>query len=786
MGDSDQPDAPRLSDTISELEGTMASVSKPPPVDPLSGTMASVGEADAAPRSGSWRAGSADRYEIGELLGKGLQGEVKRAFDRVLERDVAMKILRGAGELAVDDVNRFIAEARLMAQIAHPHVMPVFDAGAVNDGRPFFTMPLLKHRTLAEYLAELATQPTVPMVRLMRHFANACMAVHAAHERGVVHRDLKPQNMILGPTGDLLVTDFGLARLGPSPLTQPGTMVGTPLYMAPEQARGEPIVDARADVYSLGAVLYELLTLRRPIEKSTLPEQLVALLHDMPIPASERVTDRPVPRDLSDLAMECLAKEADGRPPSAAALVDRIEGWLDGRFEEERRHAEAERRIAEARESWRAAQALTRTVARERVELDRQSRAVPPHAPLEEKERLWGLEEDLARVETQRDDAEEAAIVALDAALDAVPEHPTAKEEWVSLQLGRRERYLAMGDERAARRATRQAVRVGGEEVRRRLEQPAVLRIECALPATIERFEPSHGRLTTRSLGSIQTVREVPAGSYRVRIEGQQVSYLPFVAQAGEAVVLEVDIPERVPSGFAWIHTGVAELGGDDGTGDTRTVEVPGFALARAPVACGEYLRWLRSMDDPMDALLRGPRATAEGGPYWKIIDGKVAIPPEDEDGDTWDAAFPVFGISAHDAEAYIAWLSERDGIAYRLPTDREWERAARGADGRHHPWGQRFDPALCKMRSSRPGQPRPEPIGTFTTDVSPFGVVDMAGGIAEWTSSLYLDDERFRCVKGGAWSSRAHRCAAAFRGSMDVAHVSADLGFRLAVSAAD
>ena len=782
MGDSDKPAAPDLSDTIAELEGTMASVSDPGPVDALGGTVASVdGGESTPPRSGAWSAASDDRYEIGELLGKGLQGEVLRAFDRVLERDVAMKIIRGGESLDVGAVSRFVAEARLMAQIAHPHIMPVFDAGAVKDGRPFYTMPLLKHRTLAEHLQELARRPQVPLVRLMRHFANACMAVHAAHERGVIHRDLKPQNMILGPTSDLLVTDFGLARIGPSPLTQPGTMVGTPLYMSPEQARGEAQVDSLADVYSLGAVLYELLTFERPIEMPSLPQQLVALLHDRPTPPSERVKGRAIPVDLSNLAMQCLEKDSKDRPPSAAALVDRIEGWLDGRFEEERRQAEAERRIGEAREGWRSAQALTRTVARERLELARRRRDVPPHGSLDDKGALWDLEEDLARIETQRDDAEEAAIVALDAALKAVPDHPVARDEWVALQLERRARYLTLGFEGDARRAARHAIRVGGDEVRRRLERPARLQIDSAMPATVERYEHRHGRLISRALGPLHATREVTAGSYRLRLEGDQVSYLPFVARPGETVQLKVSVPGAIPSGFAWIHAGPAQLGGDD-AGEIRSVEVPGFALARAPVTCGDYLEWLSALADPMDALLRGPRATAEGGPYWKIVDGQVAIPEEDEDGDSWDPSFPVFGISAHDAEAFIAWRTARDGVPYRLPTDVEWERAARGADGRVHPWGERFDPALCKMRGSRPGQPRPEPIGAFPTDVSPFGIIDMAGGIAEWTASLYLDDPRFRCIKGGAWSSRAHRCAASFRGSMDVAHVSADLGFRLAL----
>ena len=756
-----------LADTIAELERT------------------SVRDSGA---TGDWSIAPSERYELGEIVGAGAQGDVLRAVDRVLGREVALKALRQDGiEL---DIGSFVREARLMAQIAHPNIMPIYDAGLLPDGRLFYTMPLLEQRTLAELIVQISLGEDMPLVRRMRLFANACMAVHEAHLKGVVHRDLKPHNMVIGPSGELLVTDFGLARREDEDTREKTAAdddrpVGTPLYMSPEQARGEP-GDATSDVYSLGAILFELLTLERPIERANVVQQLVAVLQDVP-PFAHQVSSA-APLDLSQLAARCLSKDPAERPASALAVVEGIEGWLEGRFEDERRLQECRTRVEHAQERLGVATRLSDSIRALEAQLVAMRRDTPEHAPLEIKQPLWEMEGNIERLVFERDEAEEAAVASLELALRARPTDESAKSAWVDVQLRRRERLLEAGHEVLARRAAARAIRVGGVVLEQQLYGQGRLWVQTDHPVWLERYAVRGGVLQPSEPVAIEQQMDVPPGSYRLRanVAGVDV-FLPLKIDAGEtlSVGFHPGLQSALPRGFALVHGGRTRLGGDRDavhSEPARVVEMHGFGMSRRPVTAGEYLEWLQTFDDPAEALLRGPRATAEGGPYWKTRGGVVVIPEEDSDGDAWHPSFPVFGITRIDAEAYIAWRSRRDGRHYRLPTDDEWERAARGADGRRHPWGDRFDPALCKMRLSRPGQFRPEPVGAFSTDVSPFGILDMAGSIAEWTRSPYRDDPQHASVRGGAWSSRAHRCAAPFRGSMNIEHVSADLGFRLLV----
>lgn len=781
---TDAPD--RLHNTIAELDRTMGSELPPPARVPTGFTL-------------SQRTAAA-RYELLDELGSGQQGKVIRARDRILLRDVAMKLLHANGPMDADAASRFVAEAQLTAQLEHPHVIPIHDAGQLPGGRPFYTMPLVTHRTLADVLDALRAGQTEPtLVRRMRLFSGACMAVHAAHEAGVIHRDLKPQNLLLGRTGELMVADFGLARLtgGQAQVrterrlveTLAGSPMGTPLYMPPEQARGDlEALGPHSDVYALGAILYELLTLRPPIVERTFAAQLAAILTQSPV--APHVLDTSLPQDLGELALAALAKKPSRRPRHASDLVDVIDGWLEGRFEQERRRSHARARVSFARERQKAADVMSEQAQRLAGQVRHHWVETPEHAPLSEKEALWTMEAELDELRLRRDSLEDEAVASLEAALIAAPEEEAARHALIERHLARRRRHLDAGEVRLAAAAEREAIRWGGEEVRSRLHASAEVRLVGPDPMLLGRYTPHNGRL------SLVDRREVPAGSvslepgsYRLEAEvDQRLAYLPFVVEPGRRLELDFDpTPLRaLPLGFAWIHGGTSRIGGDGDASrlePARDVFLEGFGMGLYPVTCAEYLEFLRSGYEPPEAALRrAPRASADAEPYWRLVDGGVDMPKEDADGDSWNPRFPVLGVSAQDAEAYADWRSGLTGLRHRLPTDDEWERAARGADGRRHPWGDRFDPAFCKMRLSRPGGFDPEPVGAFPTDVSPFGIRDMAGTIAEWTASAYREEPTQRSVRGGAWSTRAHRCAATFRGMMIESHASGDLGFRLVI----
>jgi hypothetical protein len=264
------------------------------------------------------------RYELLGLLGRGGMGEVYRARDPELHREVALKLIRG-GDASETAVRRFRLEAETVAALDHPGLVPVYEAGE-HDGCPYLVMKLLPGGTLADRVAALrADRPAA--VRLL---ADVARAVHHAHQRGVLHRDLKPGNILLDADGRPLVADFGLAKRldgGPA-MSVSGAVVGTPAYMAPEQAAGRKDVSTAADVYALGAVLYELLVGRSPFHGESVLDTL------------RRVADEPPPRlrdadptidpGLELVCLRCLEKDPTKRYPTAAALADDLDRWRAG------------------------------------------------------------------------------------------------------------------------------------------------------------------------------------------------------------------------------------------------------------------------------------------------------------------------------------------------------------------------------------------------------------------------------------------------------------------------
>lgn len=220
---------------------------------------------------------------------------------------------------------------------------------------------------------------------------------------------------------------------------------------------------------------------------------------------------------------------------------------------------------------------------------------------------------------------------------------------------------------------------------------------------------------------------------------------------------------------FAYVPRGPFVFG-DRGEG---MAEEPGFLIGVFPVTQGEWCAFLNATAarDPEAAWARVPRQgggpQGSGGQYWErpAAGGAYVVPERDRDGDAWNPRWPVVAITWDDAVAYAAWRTEVTGRPHALPTDRQWEKAARGVDGRVHPWGDRFDPALCKMQDSRPGRPAMEPVGAFVTDASIYGVRDLAGATRDWCADGDFDgDATKRPVRGGAWLGSAEFCRATAR----------------------
>jgi serine/threonine-protein kinase len=265
-------------------------------------------------------------YELQQELGRGGMGVVYLARQSSLNREVAVKmILRGQFATQLDR-ERFETEAQSAAKLDHPGIVPVYEVGEI-EGRPYFSMKHVAGTTLAQRLA----QGPLPPREAARILATVARAIHFAHMRGVLHRDLKPSNILLDANGEPHVTDFGLAKqltADGETVTKTGMMLGTPAYMAPEQAAGiRGQVGPQSDVYSLGVILYHMLTGRPPFQAASPAEMMLLVLEQDPVPP--RMLNPKADRDLEMICLRCLQKPIDLRYPSAAALADDLEAFLN-------------------------------------------------------------------------------------------------------------------------------------------------------------------------------------------------------------------------------------------------------------------------------------------------------------------------------------------------------------------------------------------------------------------------------------------------------------------------
>jgi serine/threonine-protein kinase len=792
---------------------------------------------------GAWSQAPIDtgRYLVGPEIGRGGMGRVHLAVDCDLGRSVALKTLHAGGQRTREVLARFLEEAQATGQLEHPNIVPVHELGLFPDGTVYFTMKLVRGRTLHQIIrlfarGDAATRAQFGRVRLLSAFQQVCLGVAFAHSRGVLHRDLKPSNIMLGAYGEVQVMDWGLAKIGATAtapdvaeddtLLEPvvttgfadwggdtqvstvrevlqdqrtlaGKIFGTPQYMSPEQALGKVAeVDERSDVYSLGAILYEILTWQPPVDGDNALVVLEKVRTGEIVPARRRAPENRIPPELEEICQRALALAPGDRYQHARALADDVEQFLEGRKEQERKEREAAERHGAAEEElarWAQHQRRAQELAGEIRAL---ASTIKPFEPPARKRPLWALERALADAEVGAAESFGRAVDLYSQAVAAAPAHAAARARLAELFL---QRFEDAEDRRAHTDAAYYRKLVERHDDGRlagRLRGDGVIGVATDPPGAevlVARYEEQDRVLVPRPQGTLgrTPLRDLPLqmGSWllTLRLAGRRDVQAPLRIARGARPALELPLfrDDEIGEGFVYVPGGTFQAGGDPmapGAWTRHPRRVSGFFIAVFPVTAAEYLEFVNDLAarNPEAAHARLPRVNPTSGQCWTTgPDGAYRL--LDVDGELWDARWPVVGVSFEDAQAYCAWRGTRDGRVYRLPTEEEWEKAARGVDGRFFPWGDHFDATFAKMRASRETAPRPEPVGAFAIDASPYGVRDLAGGVREWCDDWFDEARTLRATRGGGFFSAEISCRACHRSGARPVQVNTDLSFRLA-----
>jgi serine/threonine protein kinase/formylglycine-generating enzyme required for sulfatase activity len=768
------------------------------------------------------RGSTLGRYLVLELLGTGGAGVVYAAYDPELDRKVALKVLRP--QEATGDAERrqarLLREARAIAKVSHPNVVAIFDVG-VNDGQVFLAMEYLAGGTLRQWMGARRR----PWREVVAMFIEIGRGLAGAHAEGLIHRDFKPDNVLLDKAEKPKVLDFGLVRLttdlessGSSPslpslpavagtardaqkaLTRTGSLVGTPAYMAPEQFLGLPI-DARTDQFAFCVALFEALYGERPFEGENVLNLAVSVTEGRVRPDAKR-TD--VPGWVRSAVFRGLQAKPDQRFSSLERLLAVLEndpvvrrrrrafaiaatslvvaGSLAVRHTLASKRQELDRQVAE---HVGAASAALREASSKRLDAtDLRTRALGAFDGYDEAkgEELWSQSLSLA------DEARAAfrrGIQRLEAASLLVPSPGLRVQTADAIA-----KYLDVGDLPANELATglRQLAAFDNDGSRlRRLNAPAHLKLGTGwarLAASLELYDPT----TFRRVGSSKPMGETPLslelapGSYRLTFAPGAAtagfSY-PLTLSAGENFETTLEVPPRskVPPGFVYVPEGRFLFGSSDEeiravfleTTPIHETRTAAFLISRFETTIGEWISYLDSL--PLaERERRRPQGRKDGlGGFidlHRAPDGKwvlqfraTNVTYSVREGEPFHyrdrlaranqdwLRFPVTGISPKDALAYAEWLDRSGRVpGARLCNEREWERAARGADGREFPHGNRLLPADANFDLTygrKDGAYGPDEVGSHPESTSPFGIDDLVGNVWDITTSV-LDKDQY------------------------------------------
>ncbi|MDF7800291.1 bifunctional serine/threonine-protein kinase/formylglycine-generating enzyme family protein [Pontiellaceae bacterium B1224] len=803
-------------------------------------------------------------YSSIKPLGKGSFGEVHSALDTLLGREVAIKSLKKQFREEEEVVDRFLKEARGTAQLEHPNIMPVHEMGVMDELGIFFTMKKIEGDTLKEILDRLESNTSFYLKKytmnvLLEVFLAVCNGVAYAHSKGVIHRDLKPANIMAGAYGEVLILDWGLVKsLNEQDGTQSavqlrmdefevgtntldGAISGTPNYMSPEQANGKiDAINFQSDVYSLGAILYHILTFLPPFERTQLRKLLENVKNGRFIRPRHRRPELKIPRELDAICMKAMAHLPENRYQTVEHFAEDIRNYiahrevsaykaprhvrywktmrrnpikssavgavliallllrtvqvsaLYGEYKGNLEDGNAKLKIAEALrdEAWATYDAL-------------KSLRVSTVA-IQRSEKETDLEEQLENLITEMNVNYQLATSFYEAVpprfsrrQPVVDGYHTAIKDLIGFALYREDYQTARlwhqwSSEKVKswKRPLNAEDQAYLNDVQKIIESMGSLVIngsENVDEVVVMPYINDDGMLLTgdpliKETEFPITIESISEGSYLLQLtlkNGQSLPY-PVNILHGEQVEISPDIPDEIPAGMAFVPGGKFVYGGPFSRFYRQhEVDLSAFFIKETEVTVGEYLAFWKTLTDVKKkeeymSRLRFSRSERKYTDAW-TANGEIEDP-------RLKAEYPVVGITVDAAEAFCVWKSGQFGATVRLPTAQEWEKAARGVDGRTYVWGNGYNKNLNLTLTKYNVQgkeifPFWAPPGSFKRDVTVYNAYDMAGNVREMTSTLLPESTDLYQIKGGSASTPDNFLPCS--NSSDTPVVPSDVGFR-------
>ena len=720
------------------------------------------------------------RYQLEKRLGQGGMGVVYKARHIFLKTAHAIKVI--LPDLVGNDPNlvtRFRQEALAAAAIRHQNIIAVTDFGVVRGTMPFLVMEFVQGKSLQDIMAEEGAMGPLRAFELMQAI---CSGIAAAHRQGIVHRDLKPLNVMICddmPISEAVkILDFGLAKiksgelLGSFIAAQTTGLMGSPFYMAPEQWSDEP-PDARADVYSLGVMLYQMLCGEVPFKGSSIPSIMKKhLTSDVPSMASKGFD---VPPQIENVVRHALEKEPNDRTPSAEEFARELREAMASASAQLRRTADSAEPLDPSKTIVSAPPAdtfpPTGSTTGSTTAFDPLAGTISAASLEEEEHKTLFAQRELAREAAARQRLEQEEAARLKAEEEKRNQEAAAKEkerkhleELVAAQ-------TKVLEEKLTQLASTMSPKAGAVDAEAtHIQQPGVITAGSSLAGTgaqpFPRMDVSMAPPKKSAAMPIVIVTLlvllIGAG-----VGGFFVYRSRHVVPAGPPKPPPIEV--SIKPDLIEIEGGTYQMGRNDSLpteGPAHSVTVNSFAMDKTEVTNAAYAEFVKQTNHTPPE-------------QW----GSVKPPVGEE-------LLPVTNVSYEDAVAFAAWRSQRDGVTYRLPTEEEWEYAARnGEKDNLYPWGNSWAPG--RAATAEAGVGKEQPVGTYPQGANRWGVLDLIGNVWEWTSSkasvykgntlqLPAQYQDWIVARGGSYSSIQNKVSSTMRDWFAPNYKNRVLGFRL------